>query len=91
MQSPELEVSVTLVGVVQLIGIGDFGDERARIFGQRVEEDAIHDDAHRLGVPVSDRILLGCSQSSNSSFLVPQSHFLPGTITEIREGRVRLT
>jgi hypothetical protein len=41
-------VSITLVGVVKLVGVCDFGNEGARIFGEGVEEDAVDDDGDRL-------------------------------------------
>lgn len=47
-QPPELEVAVAFVGVVQLVNIGDFGEEGTWVLGERVEEDSIHDDAQDL-------------------------------------------
>lgn len=48
MHAPELKVAVALVGVVELVGIGDFGEEGAGILGQRVEEDAVDDETDGL-------------------------------------------
>ncbi len=47
-QAPELEVAITLVGVVELVGIRDFGQKGSGILGQRVEEDSVDDEANRL-------------------------------------------
>ena len=47
-QPPELEVPIALPGVVKHVGIGDLGKERARVLSQRVEEEAVDDDAGDL-------------------------------------------
>lgn len=44
MQPPELKVTVSLPGVVELVAIRELGDERTRVFRQRVEEDAVDDE-----------------------------------------------
>ena len=44
-QAPELEVAVTAPGVVEHVGIRELGQERARVLGQRVEEEAVDDEA----------------------------------------------
>lgn len=46
--APELEVAVALVGVVELVGIGDLGQEGAGVLGERVEEDAVDDEEGSL-------------------------------------------
>ena len=46
--APELEVAVAAPGVVQLVRVGELGDERARVAGQRVEEDAVDGEAEGL-------------------------------------------
>lgn len=48
MHAPKLEMAITLVGVVELVGIGNLGQERAGVLGQRVEEDSVDDDADGL-------------------------------------------
>lgn len=48
MHSPELEVSIALVRMVKLVGIGDLGEEGSGVLGERVEEDSIHDKAKCL-------------------------------------------
>jgi hypothetical protein len=47
-QAPKLEVAITLVGVVELVGIGDFGKNGTGILCQRVEEDSVDDEANCL-------------------------------------------
>ena len=47
-EAPELEVPVALVGVVELVGVGELGDDGAGVLGERVEEDAV--DAEREGL-----------------------------------------
>lgn len=47
-QPPELQVPVALPGVVQLVGIRDLGEERARVLGQRVKRRPIHNQAEHL-------------------------------------------
>jgi hypothetical protein len=46
--APELELSVALPGVVELVAICDLGEERAWVFGERVEEDSVYDNAKSL-------------------------------------------
>lgn len=48
-QAPELEVPVALPGVVQLVGIGNLGQERAGVSRQRVEVKTVDDDGDDLG------------------------------------------
>lgn len=48
MHTPELKVTVSLVSVVKLVGIGDFGQERARVLGQRMEEYSVHNEGESL-------------------------------------------
>jgi hypothetical protein len=50
--APELELSVTLPGVVELVAICDLGEERAWVFGQRVEEDSVDDNSDALNMLV---------------------------------------
>jgi hypothetical protein len=40
-EAPELEVPVAFPGVVEHVGICELGEEWARVFGQRVEEEAV--------------------------------------------------
>lgn len=47
-QSPKLQVTIALPGVVQLVAIRELGDERAGILGERVEEDAVDGDGEEL-------------------------------------------
>ena len=47
-QAPELEVPVTAVGMVELVGVGEFGDDGAGILGERVEEDVVNGEADAL-------------------------------------------
>jgi len=47
-KTPELEVSVSLSSVIELVAVGDFGKEGARILGQRVEKDAVDDESKCL-------------------------------------------
>lgn len=46
--APELELSVALPGVVELVAICDLGEERTWVFGERVEEDSVNDNAKAL-------------------------------------------
>jgi hypothetical protein len=52
--APKLEMAVTLVGVVELIGIGYLGQKGAGVLGQRMEEDSVDDDGD--GLEASPRI-----------------------------------
>ncbi len=54
--APELEMAITLVGVVELVGIGNLGQKRAGVFGQRMEEDSVDDDGDGLGKRISDKL-----------------------------------
>ena len=45
MHAPELEVAVTLEGVVCHVAVGQLGQDRAGVFGERVEEEAVDDKA----------------------------------------------
>lgn len=47
-QAPELKVAVTPPGVVEHVGIGELGQERAGVFGEGVEEEPVDDEAHGL-------------------------------------------
>lgn len=47
-QAPELEVPVPPVGVVELVGVCEFGEEGTRVLGQRVEEEAVDGQAERV-------------------------------------------
>lgn len=51
--APELKVAVALVSVIELVGIGDFGQERTGIFGKGVEEDSVHDETEGLSNQIS--------------------------------------
>lgn len=51
--APELKVAVALVSVVELVCIGDFGQERTGIFGKGVEEDSVHDETEGLSNQIS--------------------------------------
>lgn len=46
--APELELSVALPGVVELVAICNLGEERTWVFGERVEEDSVYDNAKAL-------------------------------------------
>lgn len=46
--APELEMTITLVSVVQLVSIRDLCQERTRVLGKRVEEDSIHNNSECL-------------------------------------------
>lgn len=48
-QAPKLKVAIAPPRIVELVGICDLGDNRARVFGERVEEDAVSDDSKDLG------------------------------------------
>jgi hypothetical protein len=50
--APEVEVAVALPGVVELVGVGDLGEEGAGVLGEGVEEDAVDDERGRLGESV---------------------------------------
>ena len=52
MHAPELELSVTLPGVVELIAICDLGKERTWVLGQRVEPDSVDDNSDALNMLV---------------------------------------
>lgn len=47
-QAPELQVPVALVGVVELVGVCELGQERAWVLGQWVEVDAVDGKAECL-------------------------------------------
>lgn len=47
-QAPELKVAIAPPSIVELVGICDLGDNRARVFCERVEEDAVSDDSKDL-------------------------------------------
>lgn len=49
MQTPELKVAIAPPSVVELVSICDLGDNRARVFRERVEENAVGDDSKGLG------------------------------------------
>lgn len=46
--TPKLKMSVALVGMIQLVRIGDFREERAGVLGEWMEEYSIHDDTDGL-------------------------------------------
>jgi hypothetical protein len=46
--APELELSVALPGVVELVAICDLGEERTWVFGERMKEDSVYDNAKAL-------------------------------------------
>lgn len=48
----EGEVSRAFVGIVCKVDIGDFGERRTRVFGKRVERQAIDNYCENLGVSV---------------------------------------
>jgi hypothetical protein len=54
-QAPELEVTVAAPGVVEVVGVGDLGQDGAGVPGERVEEDAVDDEADGL-----DNVLVSC-------------------------------
>ncbi len=41
-------MTVSLPGVVELVGICNLGKERTRVFGQWMEEDSIYDQSNGL-------------------------------------------
>lgn len=41
-------MSVTFPGVVELIGIGEFGEDGTWVFSQRMEEESVDDDTKDL-------------------------------------------
>lgn len=43
-------MAITLVGVVELVGIGNLGQEGTWVLGQGVEEDSVDDDGDGLEV-----------------------------------------
>lgn len=51
MQAPELKVAIAPPGIVKLVAICDLCDERARVFCERVEENAVSDDGKDLNFP----------------------------------------
>lgn len=51
-QAPELKVAIAPPSVVELVGICDLGDKRARVFCKRVEENAVDDDSKDLDFPM---------------------------------------
>lgn len=53
MEAPELEVTISLVAVVELVDVGDLGQEWSGILGQRVEEDSVNDQADCLSHLIS--------------------------------------
>lgn len=46
--APELEMSISLVCMVELVGVGDLGEEGAGILGERVKEDSINNESSGL-------------------------------------------
>ena len=58
-------MAVALIGVVELVGIGDLGQEWAGILGERVEEDSVDDQANGLQRMVSGG-WSGAGQSEHS-------------------------
>jgi hypothetical protein len=57
MQAPEFKMPVSPVCVVELISIREFGNQRARVFGERVEEYSIDGERKGLSLCVSFRVL----------------------------------
>lgn len=47
-QTPELEMAVAAVGVVELVGVGELGEDGAGVFGEGVEEDAVDGEGEEL-------------------------------------------
>jgi len=58
-EAPELEMAVTLPGVVELVAIGDFGEPGAGILGERVEEEAVNDEGEELGAELVHLVFQG--------------------------------
>lgn len=48
MKLVKVQVAVAIPRVVELVAIRDLGDQGARILGQRMEEEAVDDDAGGL-------------------------------------------
>lgn len=48
MHAPKLQVAVTLVGMVELISVREFGEQRARVFGEGVEKESVDDESEGL-------------------------------------------
>lgn len=44
-EAPELEVPVAAVGVPELVEVCNFGEERAGVAGERVEDESVEEDA----------------------------------------------
>lgn len=61
MKLVKVEVSIAVPRVVELVAVGDLGQEGTWVSGQRVEEDAVDDDAGDL-VTVSTGFPLPRSQ-----------------------------
>lgn len=63
MQAPELKVAIAPPRVVELVGICDLCDNRARVFCKRVEENAVGDDGNDLGFSMLASPNFGASKS----------------------------